>query len=98
MPSNLKDTVGTRIRPHTLKPSRNWCRFRSVDLKVDFDYEAWNRYVLVIIGVFGTLLYLGLMYAGFHEFRTRLSKPKSRKNGRNQANPRRLRNSKASGN
>jgi hypothetical protein len=38
------------------------------------NYEAWNRYVLATVGVFGVLLYCGLVYAGFIEFRARISK------------------------
>lgn len=62
------------------------------------NYEAWNRYVLVAIGLFGVLLYVGLLYAGFTEFRSRLSKSSKNKNrSRNRAKPRRLRNPKISG-
>lgn len=62
------------------------------------NYEAWNRYVLVAIGLFGVLLYIGLLYAGFTEFRSRLSKSNKNKNRfRNLAMPRRLRNPKISG-
>jgi hypothetical protein len=90
--------VFTPARPHTLKPSSSAVVDSGASvLKVDLDYEAWNRYVLAAIGVFGALLYIGLIYAGFNEFRSRLSKPKSKKNGRNRVVPRRLRNSKASG-
>ena len=62
------------------------------------NYEAWNRYVLAAIGVFGALLYIGLLYAGFTEFRSRLSKGRKNKNRfRTRAMPRRLRNPKVSG-
>jgi hypothetical protein len=43
------------------------------------NYEVWNRYVLVAIGLFGVLLYCGLVYAGFIEFRTRISKSSGQK-------------------
>jgi O-antigen ligase len=38
------------------------------------NYEAWNRYVLMAIGLFGALLYIGLVYAGFVEFMSRIAK------------------------
>ena len=38
------------------------------------NYEAWNRYVLMAIGLFAVLLYIGLIYAGFLEFISRISK------------------------
>jgi len=57
------------------------------------NYEAWNRYVLVAIGVFGALMYVGLLYAGFIEFRARFSR--SSKNRNRKRDPsRRLRNQK----
>ena len=46
------------------------------------NYEAWNRYVLMAIALFAVLLYIGLIYAGFAELRSRLSKGK-RKRPRN---------------
>lgn len=62
------------------------------------NYEAWNRYVLVAIGLFGVLLYIGLLYAGFTEFRSRVSKNgNSKKRSRHRVTGRRLRNPKASG-
>ena len=62
------------------------------------NYEVWNRYVLVAIGVFGALLYIGLLYAGFTEFRSRFSKGRRNKNrSRNRTMPRGLRNPKFSG-
>ena len=42
------------------------------------NYEAWNRYVLIATGLFALLLYFALLYAGFAELMSRLSK--SRKN------------------
>jgi hypothetical protein len=61
------------------------------------DFEALNRYVLGVIGLFGVLLYIGLLYAGFIEFRSRWSKGNGNKeNSRNRAATRRLRNPKAS--
>jgi hypothetical protein len=62
------------------------------------NYEAWNRYVLVAIGVLGALMYVGMLYAGFIEFRSRFSKNTKNKNrARNEIASRRLRNPKASG-
>jgi hypothetical protein len=62
------------------------------------NYEAWNRYVLLAIGVFGALMYIGLLYAGFIEFKSRLSKSgKNVNRSRNRVASRRLRNPKASG-
>ena len=62
------------------------------------NYEAWNRYVLVAIGLFGMLLYIGLLYAGFTEFWSRISKNNSnKKRSRNRITTRRLRNPKVSG-
>jgi hypothetical protein len=62
------------------------------------DYEAWNRYVLVAIGLFGVLLYIGLLYAGFVEFRSGLSKGRKNKNrSKNRVTSRRLRSPKVSG-
>ncbi|MGO8796533.1 MAG: hypothetical protein ACLQLC_17060, partial [Candidatus Sulfotelmatobacter sp.] len=50
---------------------------------------AWNGYVLIAIGLFGVLLYIGLLYAGVVEFIGRVAKKDSRK--------RRRRNTRASG-
>ena len=62
------------------------------------NYEAWNRYVLVAIGLLAVLLYCGLLYAGFTEFRSRISKNNSnRKRSRNRITTRRLRNPRVSG-
>jgi hypothetical protein len=62
------------------------------------NYEAWNRFVLVAIGVFGVLLYIGLLYAGVVEIRSRLSKGRKDKNrSLNRVTSRRLRNPKVSG-
>ena len=59
------------------------------------NYEAWNRYVLMAIGLFGVLLYIGLLYAGFSEFMSRLSKSKKdKKRSRNRLMARRLRGGK----
>lgn len=47
------------------------------------NYEAWNGYVLMAIGLFAVLLYVGLIYAGFAEFMSRISKnSKSKKRSR----------------
>ena len=62
------------------------------------NYEAWNRYVLMAIGLFGALLYIGLIYAGFVEFMSRISKNgNNKKRSRNRVADRRLRNPKVSG-
>jgi len=59
------------------------------------NYEAWNRYVLVAIGLFGVLMYFGLLYAGFTEFRSRVSKSNShKKRSRNRVTSGKLRNPK----
>ncbi len=61
------------------------------------NYEAWNRYVLVAIGLFGLLLNCGLLYAGFIEFKARISKKSGNgKRSRSRVIARKLRNSKAS--
>ena len=60
------------------------------------NYEAWNRYVLMAIGLFAVLLYVGLVYAGFVEFMSRVSKSSKNKK-RNRATGRRFRNSKIPG-
>jgi len=44
--------------------------------------EALNGYVLIAIGLFGVLLYIGLLYAGLVEFIGRISKKGSHKRGR----------------
>jgi hypothetical protein len=62
------------------------------------NYEAWNRYVLMAIGVFAVLLYVGLVYASLAEFMTRMSnKGNRKKRSRNRVTLRRLRNTKVSG-
>ena len=62
------------------------------------NYEAWNRYVLAAVGLFAVLLYCALLYAGFTEFRPRMSKNNSnKKRSRNRITTRRLRNPKVSG-
>jgi hypothetical protein len=61
------------------------------------DLEALNRYVLVAIGLFGIFLYIGMLYAGFIEFRSRWSKGKGNKEARNRVASRRVRNPKVSG-
>lgn len=61
-------------------------------------YEAWNRYLLAAIGLFSMFLYCGLLYAGFMEFRARISKSNgNKKRSRNRVTARRLRNPKVSG-
>jgi hypothetical protein len=50
------------------------------------------------IGLFGALLYVGLIYAGFVEFMSRIAKRgKNKKRSRNRVTARRLRNPKVSG-
>lgn len=62
------------------------------------NYDAWNRYVLMAIGLFALLLYVGLIYAGFSEFMSRLSKgSKNKRRTRSRTTPRRLRSPKVSG-
>ena len=62
------------------------------------NYEAWNRYVLMAIGVFAVLLYFGLIYAGFAEFMSRISKSgKNKKRSRSRVSAPRLRNPKVPG-
>ncbi len=62
------------------------------------NYEAWNRYVLMAIGLFAVVLYIGLIYAGFVEFMSRISKSsKDKKHSRNRVTPGRLRNPKTWG-
>ena len=62
------------------------------------NYEAWNRYVLLAIGLFAVLLYIGLLYAGFTEFRSRISKSNGNKRrSRNRVTARKLWDSKVSG-
>ena len=60
--------------------------------------EALNGYVLVAVGVFGVVMYVGLLYVGFIEFKSRLSKEsKNRNRRRNGMASRKLRNPKVSG-
>lgn len=62
------------------------------------DFEVLNDYVLGAIGLFGGVLYFGLLYAGFIEFKSRISGSNSnRKRSGNRVAPRRLRKSKLSG-
>lgn len=61
------------------------------------NYEAWNRYVLMAIGLFAVLLYIGLIYAGAAELMSRRSKSKrNRKHLRNRAIARTVRDAKVS--
>jgi hypothetical protein len=63
-----------------------------------WNLEAANQFVLIAIGVFGVVLYFGLLYAGFMEFISRSSKTKgNRRRLRNRAISRRLRAPKVSG-
>ena len=62
------------------------------------NYEAWNRYVLMAIGLFAVILYIGLIYAGFAELMSRISKSeRNRKRSTNRVMARTLRGPKASG-
>ena len=62
------------------------------------NYEAWNRYVLMAIGLFGVLLYCGLLYAGFTEFRSWVLKSNgNRKRSQNRITTRRSRSPKVVG-
>lgn len=62
------------------------------------NYEAWNRYVLMAIGLFAALLYIGLMYAGCAELMSRLSKGKrNRKRSRSRGVARAQRVTRPSG-
>lgn len=60
------------------------------------DYEAWNGYVLMAIGLFGVLLYIGLLYAGLVEFIGRISKKDNRKRRRRNPRGRLFRNQRRS--
>ena len=62
------------------------------------DWEAANQFVLVAIGLFGVVLYCGLLYAGFCEFISRISKTKgNKKRSQNRIIARRLRAPKVAG-
>jgi uncharacterized PurR-regulated membrane protein YhhQ (DUF165 family) len=62
------------------------------------DLEAANQFVLIAIGLFGFVLYFGVLYAGFTVFISRISQAKgNKKSSRNRAGSRRLRAPKASG-
>lgn len=61
------------------------------------NYDAWNGYVLMAIGLFAVLLYAGLLYAGIAEFRSRLAvRDKPNRRSRNRFTSRRLRNGRVS--
>jgi hypothetical protein len=60
------------------------------------NYEAWNGYVLMAIGLFGVLLYIGLLYAGLVEFLGRISKKDNRKRRRRNPRGRGFRNQRGS--
>lgn len=62
------------------------------------NYEAWNRYVLMAIGLFAALLYIGLIYAGVADFLSRISKSeKNKKRSGSRISVPRLRNPKIPG-
>jgi len=67
------------------------------DLEFQVNYEAWNGYVLLAIGLFAVLLYAGLLWAGISEFMSRLSQRDNGKRSRNRGATRRLRNGRVSG-
>lgn len=59
------------------------------------NYEAWNRYVLMAIGMFAALLYIAVACVGLAEFAARVSRKGSRKKrSPNRVTLRRLRNTK----
>ena len=60
------------------------------------NYEAWNRHVLVAIGLLGMVFYVALLYVGFTEFRSRMSRT-NKKRSRHRVTTRRLRNPKVWG-
>ena len=65
---------------------------------IQVNYEAGNRYVLMAIGLFAALLYVGLIYAGFAEFMSCISKgSKHKKRSRSRVSAPRLRNPKVPG-
>lgn len=65
--------------------------------RIRVNYETWNRYVLIAIGLFA-VVYVGLLYASFMEFRARISKSNGdKKRSRNWVTARRLHTSKVSG-
>jgi hypothetical protein len=65
---------------------------------IQVNYEEWNRYVLMAIGLFAVLLYTGLIYAGLAEFMSRISKSgKGKKRSRSRVSAPRLRNPKVPG-
>lgn len=62
------------------------------------NYEAWNRYVLMAIGLFAAFLYIGLVYAGLAEFMSRISKSsKHKKRFRSRVAALKLRNPRVPG-
>jgi hypothetical protein len=62
------------------------------------NYEAWNRYVLIAIGLFAMFLYVGLLYAGLVELMSRLPKGKNSKKGSgDRVTARKIGNPKVSG-
>jgi hypothetical protein len=62
------------------------------------NYEAWNRYLLIAIGLFAVVLYFGLMSAGVAEFISRISKgTRNKKHSRNRMTVRRWRSGKVRG-
>jgi hypothetical protein len=58
--------------------------------------EALNRYVLVVIGLFGMALYIVMVCAGVSELLSRLPKPKKSRKRSTTAARSRLRNAKKS--
>jgi len=62
------------------------------------NYEAWNQYVLIAIGVFAALLYVSVAYVGLTEFMARMFKTGNRKKrSRHRITLRKLRNTKVQG-
>jgi len=62
----------------------------------DVNPEALNRYVLVIIGLFGMALYIVMVFAGVSELLSRLPKPKKSQKRSTRVARSRLRNAKKS--
>ena len=64
---------------------------------IEVNDEVWNRCVLIAIGLFAALFYFAVLYVGFAELMSRLSKSgKNKKRLRNRVTARTLR-SKAPG-
>jgi hypothetical protein len=61
------------------------------------NYEALNQYVLIAIGLFAVLLYIGMIWVGFAEFvAAKLRNGQKKKRSRFRGTTRQLRNAKRS--